>query len=79
VTPSAFTAQMDYLAKNGYRVRRWRNSALRRSRAAAEGASITIDDATAPYDIAFDPGMFPHVFLYSDSPGGDALRSVMRS
>jgi peptidoglycan/xylan/chitin deacetylase (PgdA/CDA1 family) len=82
VTPAAFAAQMDYLARNGYHV-----LALRELLAFTAGREplpkksvvITIDDGyRATYDIAFPIlkkyGFPATVFLYSDFVGaGDAL------
>ena len=82
VTPAAFEAQMDYLARNGYRV-----IPLRDLPAFLQGKEplpqktviITIDDGyRSNYDIAFPIlrkyGFPATVFLYSDFVGaGDAM------
>lgn len=82
VTPAAFNAQMDYLARSGYRVLTLKElGAFIAGREAVPKKSvvITIDDGyRATYDIAFPVlkkyGFHATVFLYSDFVGaGDAL------
>ena len=82
VTPAAFGAQMDYLAKSGYHVLTLKELAAfiaGREALPKKSVAITIDDGyRATYDIAF-PILKKHgfpatVFLYSDFVGaGDAL------
>jgi peptidoglycan/xylan/chitin deacetylase (PgdA/CDA1 family) len=82
VTPAAFTAQMDYLARNGYRVLTLTQLAAfiaGREPLPKKSVAITIDDGyRATYDIAYPIlkkyGFPATVFLYSDFVGaGDAL------
>jgi len=82
VTPAAFAAQMDYLARNGYHVvplARLREFLAGKEALPKKSVVITIDDGyRATYDIAF-PILKKHgfpatVFLYSDFVGApDAL------
>jgi peptidoglycan/xylan/chitin deacetylase (PgdA/CDA1 family) len=82
VTPAAFSAQMDYLARNGYHVLTLTQLAAfiaGREPLPKKSVAITIDDGyRATNDIAF-PILKKHgfpatVFLYSDFVGaGDAL------
>lgn len=82
VTPAAFAAQMDYLARNGYRVltpAQLGAFIAGREPLPKKSVLITIDDGyRATYDIAFPIlkkyGFPATVFLYSDFVGaGDAL------
>ncbi|MEO8303531.1 MAG: polysaccharide deacetylase family protein [Betaproteobacteria bacterium] len=82
VTPAAFTAQMDYLARNGYHVLTLAQLADFVGGKVAlpkKSVLITIDDGyRATYDIAYPIlkkyGFPATVFLYSDFVGaGDAL------
>lgn len=82
VTPAAFAAQMDYLARNGYHVLNLTQLAAfvaGREPLPKKSVVITIDDGyRATYDIAFPVlkkyGFPATVFLYSDFVGaGDAL------
>ena len=82
VTPAAFAAQMDYLARNGYHVLNLAQLAAfvaGREPLPKKSVVITIDDGyRATYDIAFPIlkkyGFPATVFLYSDFVGaGDAL------
>jgi peptidoglycan/xylan/chitin deacetylase (PgdA/CDA1 family) len=82
VTPAAFAAQMDYLARNGYRVISLADLAgflEARQPLPRKTVAITIDDGyRASYDIAY-PVLKQHgfpatVFLYSDFVGAsDAM------
>jgi len=82
VTPAAFAAQMDYLARNAYHVLTLKELAAfvaGREPVPKKSVVITIDDGyRATYDVAF-PVLKKHsfhatVFLYSDFVGaGDAL------
>jgi peptidoglycan/xylan/chitin deacetylase (PgdA/CDA1 family) len=82
VTPAAFTAQMDYLARNGFHVVTLAELAdfvAGRAPLPKKSVVITIDDGyRATYDIAYPIlrkyGFPATVFLYSDFVGaGDAL------
>jgi len=82
VTPAAFSAQMDYLARNGYHVLTLAQLAAfvaGRDPIPKKSVVITIDDGyRATYDIAFPIlrkyGFPATVFLYTDFVGaGDAL------
>jgi peptidoglycan/xylan/chitin deacetylase (PgdA/CDA1 family) len=82
VTPAAFTAQMDYLARNGYHVLTLAQLAdfvAGKGPLPKKSIVITIDDGyRATYDIAYPIlkkyGFPATVFLYSDFVGaGDAL------
>jgi peptidoglycan/xylan/chitin deacetylase (PgdA/CDA1 family) len=82
VTPAAFAAQMDYLARNGYHVLTLKELAAfvaGREPVPRKSVVITIDDGyRATYDVAFPilkkHGFHATVFLYSDFVGaGDAL------
>jgi len=82
VTPAAFNAQMDYLARSGYRVLTLKELGAfiaGREPVPKKSVVITIDDGyRATYDIAFPVlkkyGFHATVFLYSDFVGaGDAL------
>jgi len=82
VTPTAFTAQMDYLARNGYHVLALKELGpfiAGREPLPKKSVIITIDDGyRATYDIAYPIlkkfGFPATVFLYTDFVGaGDAL------
>lgn len=82
VTPAAFAAQMDYLARNGYHVIALKDLAAfiaGRDALPKKSVIITIDDGyRATYDIAYPIlrkfGFPATVFLYTDFVGaGDAL------
>ena len=82
VTPAAFTAQMDYLARNGYHVLALKDLGgfiAGREPLPKKSVIITIDDGyRATYDIAYPVlkkfGFPVTVFLYTDFVGaGDAL------
>ncbi|HET7034007.1 MAG TPA: polysaccharide deacetylase family protein [Casimicrobiaceae bacterium] len=82
VTPAAFTAQMEYLARNGYHVLALKDLGAfiaGREPLPKKSVIITIDDGyRATYDIAYPIlrkfGFPATVFLYSDFVGaGDAL------
>ncbi len=82
VTPAAFAAQMDYLARNGYHVvplSRLSDFLAGKEPLPRKSVVITIDDGyRATYDIAFpvlkQHGYSATVFLYSDFVGApDAL------
>ena len=82
VTPAAFTAQMEYLARNGYHVLALKDLGpfiAGREPLPKKSVIITIDDGyRATYDIAYpilrNFGFPATVFLYTDFVGaGDAL------